>query len=669
MPTETVKVCARFRPRNKIEALKNENPEELITLNDDGASIDICMEKGKKPRTFTFDVIFPTNTNQKQVFDIMGKSVVDNVMNGFNSTLFAYGQTGAGKTFTLVGKLDTPELFGVIPRAGQYLFECLESNKELQSFVVKMNVCEIYLEKLKDLLRPSAKELRIRVKKNGATYIEVIHEEYVKNIAEVFNLMNMGFSNRSTASTNMNAESSRSHCVFCFMVKQTLTDGQIRNSRLYVCDLAGSERVAKTGAKGSVFEEAKAINASLSALGNVINALSEGAKHMPYRDSKLTFLLKDSLAGNTKTVLFVAATLDSWNIEETVSTMRFAERAKKIKNKVVVNRNFSPAQMKKIVAQQKDVIIEACELFQSMIKAKFQAKKCQVPTAEFLGKLKKMLKEEMPEAKSLKEDAFTEADAKAMADKNKADAKGKAEKVDADGDVVVEEVESDEEDGPSSGGNGARMGSDYEKLESEMDAKIKAIKDDIKTKKIQIMRHKDTATNFTKKLEADKKEMEFFKAEYDKLPPTRKEKKKKKKKVVQELPQTEEEIIAKFKRDLRVYKYTLDLTRKEWKKNQTLALEKMNAHRKVIAKYKDDKVMLLNIVSDLESKLNEANRRLVEGQQQQKKANQMLGYDITKGNLADDDVPTPMHLHDNNTLDNKQANALKTFTSQFNPSY
>merc|ERR1712224_890730 len=124
---------------------------------------------------------------------------------------------------------------------------------------------------------------------------------------------------------------------------------------------------------GSVFEEAKAINASLSALGNVINALSEGSKHMPYRDSKLTFLLKDSLSGNTKTVLFIAATLDSWNIDETISTMRFAERAKKIKNKVVVNRNFSPAQMKKIVGQQKQLIIECCELFQSMIKCNFAA--------------------------------------------------------------------------------------------------------------------------------------------------------------------------------------------------------------------------------------------------------------------------------------------------------
>jgi hypothetical protein len=129
------------------------------------------------------------------------------------------------------------------------------------------------------------------------------------------------------------------------------------------------------------------------------------------------------------------------------------------------------------------------------------------------------------------------------------------------------------------------------------------------------------------------------------------------------VPKTEEELVAKFKRDLRVYKYTLDLTRKEWKKNQTLALEKMNAHRKVIAKYKDDKVMLLNIVSDLESKLNEANRRLVEGQQQQKKANQMLGYDVTKHKLAHDDVPVPVHLHDNITLDSKQSDALAAFKS------
>jgi kinesin family protein 5 len=657
MPTETVKVCARFRPRNKIEELKNENPEELISLNDDGASINITMEKGKKPRTFTFDVIFPTNTTQAQVFEIMGKNVVDNVLNGFNSTLFAYGQTGAGKTFTLVGKLDKPDLFGVIPRAGRYLFECLEANKELQNYVVKMNVCEIYLEKLKDLLKPSAKELQVRVKKNGSTYIEGIHEEYVKNLDEVFNLMNMGFSNRSVASTNMNAESSRSHCVFCFKVKQTLSDGQIRNSRLYVCDLAGSERVAKTGAKGSVFEEAKAINASLSALGNVINALSEGAKHMPYRDSKLTFLLKDSLAGNTKTVLFIAATLDSWNIEETVSTMRFAERAKKIKNKVICNRNFSPAQMKKIVAKQKEVIIEACELFQSMVKCQFQTKKCQVPTAEFLSKLKSMLKEEMPTATELKVDEFTEADAKAMAASNK---KKDTAKKDADGDEEVAEVESDDEEEITSHET-HKMGGEFAEAEAKFDNIIKELEDDIKKKKIQIMRNKDTFTNLEKKLEADEKEMMFFQAEYEKLPP--KQKSKAKKKVVKEVPKTEEELVAKFKRDLRVYKYTLDLTRKEWKKNQTLALEKMNAHRKVIAKYKDDKVMLLNIVSDLESKLNEANRRLVEGQQQQKKANQMLGYDVTKHKLAHDDVPVPVHLHDNITLDSKQSDALAAFKS------
>jgi len=647
-------VCARFRPRNKIEELKNDNPEELITLNEDGMSLDIIMEKGKKPRTFVFDMIFPVGTNQSQVFDMMGKGVVDNVMNGFNSTLFAYGQTGAGKTFTLVGKLDNPELFGVIPRAGQYLFEQLNSNEELDSFVVKMNVCEIYLEKLKDLLKPSPKELQVRVKKNGSTYIEGIHEEYVKDLEAVFNLMNIGFKNRSVAATNMNAESSRSHCVFCFTVKQTLKDGQIRNSRLYVCDLAGSERVGKTGAKGSVFEEAKAINASLSALGNVINALSEGSKHMPYRDSKLTFLLKDSLSGNTKTVLFIAATLDSWNIDETISTMRFAERAKKIKNKVVVNRNFSPAQMKKIVGQQKQLIIECCELFQSMIKCNFAPNKCDVPNSEVLKKLKKSLKEEMPKGgKALKVDEYTAADA---AKAEEAAKKGASGGDDGDDDVDAPEIESDDED---EGGDALGDNSDLNKIEAEWDAKIEAIKKEMSKTKIGIMRTKDAHKNLTKKLDADKKEMEFFKKEFEKLPP--KSKRKQKKKQVEEAPKTESEIIAKFKRDLRVYKYTLDLTRKEWKKNQTLALEKMNAHRKVIAKYKDDKIMLLNIVSDLESKLNEANRRLREGQEQQKQANAILGYDFTKGQLAQDDVPTPQNLHDVKSLDNKQTSALKNF--------
>jgi chromosome segregation ATPase len=200
----------------------------------------------------------------------------------------------------------------------------------------------------------------------------------------------------------------------------------------------------------------------------------------------------------------------------------------------------------------------------------------------------------------------------------------------------------------------------YDKIEAEYDEKINKIQKDMSKAKIGIMRIKDAHENLKKKLDSDKKEMEFFKKEYEKLPPKDK-RKSQNKQVVEEAPKTEAEIIAKFKRDLRVYKYTLDLTRKEWKKNQTLALEKMNAHRKVIAKYKDDKIMLLNIVSDLESKLNEANRRLREGQEQQKQANAILGYDFANSKLASDDVPTPQNLHDVKSLDNKQTDALKNF--------
>lgn len=227
-----------------------------------------------------------------------------------------------------------------------------------------------------------------------------------------------------------------------------------------------------------------------------------------------------------------------------------------------------------------------------------------------------------------------------------------------DEDVADEDVEDEIEDDEDEGEAPAE--SKVSKLEEEYNTKIENTKKKIAELKISIMRSKEDIKNVEKKMVDDKKEMEFFRKEYEKLPPKDQRKPKKPKKAMEKAPQTEEEMIAKFKRDLRVYKYTLDLTRKEWKKNQTLALEKMNAHRKVIAKYKDDKIMLLNIVSELEAKLNEANRRLREGQEQQKKANQLLGYDFTKHAAPSDCVPVPKGLHQNK-LDDKKNDALKAF--------
>jgi len=349
MPAEAIRTFSRFRPRNKAEMLNNENPKEVIWIRNNQTA-EVEMPETKKKRKFTFDHIFPLDATQSQVFDVLGTSIVENVLNGFHSTLFAYGQTGAGKTFSLVGKLDNPNLFGLMPRCASYIVNRLDKNPEVVKWDLQLQACEIYLEQVRDILVKSNKSLNIRQKKNGETYIEGISQKTVKTTQEIFELMNTAFSNRATASTNMNSESSRSHCAFCIFVNQEWSDGQKKRARLYIIDLAGSERVSKTGAKGAVFEEAKAINSSLTALGNCINGLSTGKKHVNFRDSKLTYLLKDSLKGNCKTALLVAMTMDDWNLDETVSTLRFAERAKQIKNKVKINRDYSPAELKKLIA-------------------------------------------------------------------------------------------------------------------------------------------------------------------------------------------------------------------------------------------------------------------------------------------------------------------------------
>jgi len=644
MPSENIKVVARFRPRNVIEAMKNDNPQELVFLDDDQKTVSILEGESETKKKYTLDLVFPTNTTQIQMFELIGNQTVDNCLDGYNSTLFAYGQTGAGKTFSLVGKLTNPELFGVIPRAGQYLFEKLD-DPGYSSSVVKMTACEVYMEKLKDILRPSKKELKIRQTRKGVTYIEGIHEEYVTNIQELFSLMNLGFTNRTTAATGMNAESSRSHCLFSLEIKTTTTDGAVKNGRLYFIDLAGSERVSKTGATGLIFEQAKAINASLTALGNVISQLSKdkGGGHIPFRDSTLTHLLKDSLAGNTKTTLLVCATMDSWNLEETISTMRFATRAKKIKNKTKVQRSVSPLQMQKMIAEQHNVLINATELCHQMLKENFKTDKCEVPVQEILVVLKKMLKDEFPAGGSFDDLA---AGADAVAAKVAADDKAKAaaEAASAAGDVEdvddedIEEVESESESEDET----------IDEVELAKLAEIERLRKLVAESKMIIMKCHNETTDLDKTIEKLKKSSAFYKEELAKHPkvpppPTAEELARK----AREKQEETMDLIAKYKRDLRVYKYTLDLTRVEWKKNQTLALKKMNAHRKVIAKYKGDKTMLLSIVQDLESKVAEANRRLRLGQQQQREANALLGYAAPVDGMK--------------SLDKHAANALKDF--------
>ena len=320
-----VRVCSRFRPLNAVE---RECDSRLVTQYDDGAhpgSVGIIEEEGNQANMFHFDHVFPTTSSQQAVYEYCGKHLVKEALNGFNCTIFAYGQTGSGKTFTMMGPTTTASGLrreqdasqrGLIPRIIEEIFASISEADEELEFTVKVSYAEIYMEKLRDLIDPShlgtdfggekKKALRIRQDKLRGVYIEGITELYTSNPTEVLEIMMRGNVHRAIASTRMNQDSSRSHSVFTV----TITNRNVRTtvskeSKLVLIDLAGSEMVKKTAASGQTMKEAQTINKSLSALGNVIMALTMRKKHIPYRDSVLTRLLSDSLGGNSKTSLII----------------------------------------------------------------------------------------------------------------------------------------------------------------------------------------------------------------------------------------------------------------------------------------------------------------------------------------------------------------------------
>ncbi|ORZ00324.1 P-loop containing nucleoside triphosphate hydrolase protein [Syncephalastrum racemosum] len=222
-------------------------------------------------------------------------------------------------------------------------------------FTVKVSYMEIYMEKVRDLLNPSHDNLPIHEDKVKGVYVKGVLEVYVSSTEEVYEVMRRGGNNRVVAYTNMNAESSRSHSIVLITITQkNLDTGAAKSGKLYLVDLAGSEKVGKTGASGQTLEEAKKINKSLTALGMVINALTDGkSSHIPYRDSKLTRILQESLGGNSRTTLIINCSPSSYNEAETVSTLRFGVRAKTIKNKAKVNADLSPAELKALLKKVK----------------------------------------------------------------------------------------------------------------------------------------------------------------------------------------------------------------------------------------------------------------------------------------------------------------------------
>eukprot|EP00698_Gefionella_okellyi_P002982 TRINITY_DN12815_c0_g1_i1.p1 TRINITY_DN12815_c0_g1~~TRINITY_DN12815_c0_g1_i1.p1 ORF type:complete len:705 (+),score=184.81 TRINITY_DN12815_c0_g1_i1:34-2148(+) len=335
---ECVKVIVRCRPMSEQE--ETDGRKKIVSMDFALGSVSLkAKEAGGPPKVFTFDSVYDERSRQIDVYRDYGHPIVESIMRGYNGTIFAYGQTGSGKTFTMEGK-GAPEDRGIIPNAFFDIFTAI-SHETHKQFLVRVSFLEIYQEDIYDLLA-KRKKCELKEDPEKGVYVKDITYIGIKNEREIEKVMEVGKKNRRAAATSMNANSSRSHSIFTITVESSEVgpDGEnhIRVGKLNLVDLAGSERQAKTHAEGDRLKEAIKINLSLSALGNVIKALvKKGSTHIPYRDSKLTRLLQDSLGGNTKTVMVAAIGPADWNFDETISTLRYATRAKSIRNKPKIN--------------------------------------------------------------------------------------------------------------------------------------------------------------------------------------------------------------------------------------------------------------------------------------------------------------------------------------------
>ncbi|XP_028253316.1 kinesin-like protein KIF3C [Parambassis ranga] len=345
--SESVKVVVRCRPLNRKE--ESNGPAGGIVQMDLRLG-QVILRNPRAPqsepqKTFTFDAVYDPNSKQRELYDESVRPLIDSVLAGFNGTIFAYGQTGTGKTYTMQGAWRDPEKRGVIPNAFDHIFTHISRSQSDKQYLVRASYLEIYREEVRDLLDPNhanARALELRESPDTGVYVRDLTSCVCKSIKEIEEVMNVGNQARAVGMTDMNEHSSRSHALFLITVEcsQPGPDGRnhIRVGRLNLVDLAGSERQTKTGVQGERLKEAAKINLSLSALGNVISALADGRSgHVPYRDSKLTRLLQDSLGGNAKTVMVATLGPSSQHYDETLTTLRYANRAKNIQNQPRVN--------------------------------------------------------------------------------------------------------------------------------------------------------------------------------------------------------------------------------------------------------------------------------------------------------------------------------------------
>lgn len=344
-----IKVICRFRPDNEMERKRGEN---IATFPND-ASVLI------NDVSYTFDRVFGPESTQTDVYQFSISQTVDDLLNGYNGTVLAYGQTGSGKSYTMLGtSINDSDGRGVIPRISREIFNRIQQSLLDIEYTVGVSYMEIHLEQIKDLIDVSNNSMgdqrfQIHEDKHNGIYVKGLSQAFVSSPEELNHILLEGLKVRASVSTLMNAESSRSHAIFQIKLNQKhLSLGIIKKSHLFLVDLAGSEKVDKTGAQGQTLEEAKKINSSLSSLGNVINALTDGKlTHIPYRDSKLTRILQESLGGNSRTSLIINCSPSSFNEAETISTLRFGTRAKSITNKAHINTELSATTLRQKLLQ------------------------------------------------------------------------------------------------------------------------------------------------------------------------------------------------------------------------------------------------------------------------------------------------------------------------------
>ncbi|CAG8541284.1 1549_t:CDS:10, partial [Acaulospora morrowiae] len=386
---KAINIQVVVRCRGRIEREIAANSPVIVKTGSREVQVRTNPQDTLPHKNYTFDKVFGPEANQKKLFDTVVVPILNEVRAGYNCTLFAYGQTSTGKTFTMEGKLDTndgtlgPDA-GVIPRSLYNIFETLE--EESADFSVRVSYIELYNEELKDLLSSEDDPPKLKIlDDNSRKGVLYGHEEVlIQNAAHGIRVLKQGSIKRHMAQTNYNKNSSRSHSVFCITVhiKETMPDGEdlLKVGKFNLVDLAGSENISRTGAENIRAKEAGTINKSLLTLGRCINSLNDHAVHIPYRESKLTRLLQDSLGGRTKTCIVATVSPAKQSYEETLSTLDYAHRAKNILNKPVANQRVTKKALIKeyigeierlkadlLAAREKNGVYMAQESYQKLI--------------------------------------------------------------------------------------------------------------------------------------------------------------------------------------------------------------------------------------------------------------------------------------------------------------